>query len=67
MFFVANYELALLESLYSISVEDERYVIELIKKNIRKNYKKINLEVFEYFLRYGKYGSSIKRIYEISL
>ena len=67
MFFVANYELALLESLYSISAEDERYVIELVKKNIRKNYKKINLDVFEYFLRNGKYGSSIKKLYNISL
>jgi len=42
----------MLESLYSLSDEDERYVIELIKKNIRKNYKKINIEVFEYFLKY---------------
>ena len=67
IFFVANYELALLESLYSISLEDEKYVIELLKKNIRKNYKKINLEVFEYFLKYWKYGSSIKKIYEIAL
>lgn len=67
IFFVANYELALLESLYSISFEDERYVIELLKKNIRKNYKKIKLDVFEYFLKYWKYGSAIKKIYEISL
>lgn len=67
MFFVSNYELSLLESLYSISSEEERYVIELLKKNIRKNYKKISLEVFEYFLKYWKYGSSIKKIYELSL
>lgn len=67
LFFIANYELSLLESLYSVAVEDERYIIELLKKNIRKNYKKINLEVFEYFLKYWKYWSSIKKIYELSL
>ncbi len=67
MFFVANYELSLLESLYSTPIEDERYVVELLKKNIRKNHKKINLQVFEYFLKYWKYWSSIKKIYEISL
>jgi len=66
-FIVANYELSLLESLYSISFDEEKYVLELVKKNIRKNWKKINLEVFEYFLKYGKYGSSVKKIYEISL
>jgi len=66
-FNISNYELSLLESLYSLSIEDEKYVLELIKKNIRKNYKKINVEVFEYFLKYGKYGSSVKRIYELAL
>lgn len=66
-FFVANYELALLESLYSISFEDERYVLELLKKNIKKSYKKIDLKIFEYFLKYWKYGSSIKKIYELAL
>jgi len=67
MFFVSNYELSLIESLYSVSFQEEQYVIEILKKNIRKNYKKINIEVFEYFLKYWKYGSSIKKIYEIAL
>jgi len=66
-FNVANYELALLESLYSMPFEEEKYIIELVKKNIRKNWKKINLEVFEYFLKYWKYGSSVKKIYELAL
>ena len=67
LFNVANYELSLLESLYSMPFEDEKYIIELVKKNIRKNWKKIDLQVFEYFLKYWKYGSSIKKIYELSL
>jgi len=66
-FYVANYELALLESLYSMSFEEENYILELVKKNIRKNWKKINLDVFVYFLKYGKYWSSVKKIYELSL
>ena len=66
-FNVVNYELALLESLYSMPFDEEKYILELVKKNLRKNWKRINLEVFEYFLKYGKYGSSVKRIYEIAL
>ncbi len=66
-FNISNYELSLLESLYSLSIEDERYVIELVKKNIRRNHKKINVDVFEYFLKHGKYGSSVKKIYELAL
>ena len=66
-FIVANYELSLLESLYSLSILEEKYVFELGKKNIRKNYKRINLEVLEYFLKAWKYWSACKRFYEISL
>ena len=66
-FNVANYELSLLESLYSPTMLEEKYVIELIKKNIRKNAKRINPEIFEYFLKVGKYGSACKKLYEISL
>ena len=66
-FNIANYELSILESLYSMPFTEEKYIIELVKKNIRKNYKRINIEVFEYFLKYGKYGSSVKKFYELSL
>lgn len=66
-FNIANYELSILESLYSVSEIDKRYIIELIKKNIRKNYKRINIEIFEYFLKVWKYWSSCKLLYEISL
>lgn len=67
MFILANYELSLLDALYSLSSEQEKYVVELLKKNIRKNYKKICVENFEYFLKLGKYWSSVKKIYEITL
>jgi len=67
LFNIANYELSVIDSLYSLAGEDEKYTIELIKKNIRKNHKKINIKIFEYFLKYWKYGSSIKKLYEISL
>ena len=66
-FNIVNYEFSLLDSLYSMPFDEEKYILELVKKNIRKNWKRINLEVFEYFLKYGKYGSSIKRFYELSL
>ena len=66
-FIVANYELSLLESLYNLSFEEEKYVYEIIKKNIRKNYKRINTETFEYFLKLGKYSQSCKKLYQISL
>jgi len=67
VFYVANYELALLESLYSMPFDEEKYILELVKKNLRKNWKKINLDVFVYFLKYGKYWSSVKKIYELAL
>ena len=67
VFNIANYELSLLESLYSMPLEEERFIIEYVKKNIRKNWKKIDLETFEEFLKVGKYGSSIKKLYELSL
>lgn len=66
VFNISWYELSLLESIYSLS-DDEKYIIELIKKNIRKNHKKIDTKIFEEFLKYGKYGSSLKKIYELSL
>lgn len=66
-FIVANYELSLLESLYSPNFLEQKYIEELIKKNIRKNHKRINPEIFEYFLKVWKYGSACKRLYEISL
>lgn len=66
-FFVANYEMSLLDSLYSLPVDQEKYVIELIKRNIRKNHKRIVLENFEYFLKLWKFWSSIRRIYDISM
>jgi len=65
-FIIANYELSLLESLYSPSFLEQKYIEELVKKNIRKNSKKINLDVFEYFLKIWKYWEPCKRLYEIA-
>lgn len=65
-FIVANYELSLLESLYSLSSLEQRYVEELVKKNIRKNYKRIRLDLIENFLKLGKYGSSCVKLYELA-
>jgi len=65
-FNIANYELSLLESLYSVSSLEQRYVEELVKKNIRKNYKRIRLDIIETFLKLWKYGSSCVKLYELS-
>jgi hypothetical protein len=48
---VACYELSILEALYNIPALEEKYVFELVKKNVRKNYKRIDLSVFEFFLQ----------------
>jgi hypothetical protein len=38
----------------------------LVKKNVRKNYKRIDLSVFEFFLQNWKYWKSCERLYQIA-
>ncbi|MCF7835383.1 hypothetical protein K9M48_05075 [Candidatus Gracilibacteria bacterium] len=67
VFPIANIELAILESLYNLSLINKGYTEELIKKILRKNKKYINPQVREKIIKTGKHHTSINRLYRITL
>lgn len=67
VFPIANIELAILESLYNISIINKWYTEELIKKILRKNKKNINTKIREKIIKSWKHHSSINRLYKISI
>lgn len=67
VFPIANMELAILESLYNISIINKWYTEELIKKILRKNKKHIDTKIREKIIKSWKHHSSINRLYKISM
>jgi len=59
-------ELAILESLYNISIVNKWYVFALIRKILKKNKDKINLDIIIDIVRHNKHHSSVNRLYEIT-
>ncbi len=62
----ANIELSILESLYSINQDNQNYIYELVKKILRKKWKKLNFEILEKIVKNNKHHTSINRLYKIS-
>ena len=66
VFFVADLELALLESLYNPGLINTGYVTELVKRTIRERKDDLDLTVREKILRRNKHHSSINRLHKIA-
>lgn len=66
VFFVADLELALLESLYNPGLIHTGYVTELVKRIVRERKDDLDLTVREKILRRNKHHSSINRLYKIA-
>jgi len=66
-FNIACMELAILESLYNPSMVSKWYVIELVKKILRKQWKSLDFKIWENILRKNKHHTSINRLYKIAL
>jgi integrase len=62
----SNLELAILESLYNPADIEKNYIYELVKKIIRKKWKKLDFDVFVYLLKNNKFHSSINRLYKLA-
>ncbi len=62
----SNLELAILESLYNPNELEKNYIYELIKKILRKKWKKLNFEIFEVLLKNNKFHTSINRLYKLA-
>ncbi len=65
-FKVANLELAILESLYNMSILNQGYINEFVKKILRKYKKHLNYDIFKNVLRAWKHHASINRLLQIS-
>ncbi len=65
-FKVCSPEQAVLEALYSMKDTEQNYIMEIIRKFMRKNHKKLNYNMFTYYIRLWKYHSSINKLYQIS-
>jgi len=66
IFFIADLELALLESLYNPGLINTGYVTELVKRIIRERKDDLDFSVWEKILRRNKHHSSINRLYKIA-
>lgn len=66
VFFVADLELALLESLYNPGLIHVWYVTELVKRIMRERKDDLDLMVWEKILRKNKHHSSVNRLYKIA-
>jgi hypothetical protein len=66
VYFVADLELALLESLYNPWLIHTGYVTELVKRILRERKDDLDLTVREKILRKNKHHSSINRLYKIA-
>jgi len=65
-FRVCGPEQAILEALYSMKDTEQNYITEIVRKYLRKNHKKLDYRMFEYFIRLWKYHTSINKMYQIS-
>jgi len=66
VFYIANLELSLLESLYSPDVLSWGYCHDLIRKLVRKQWLHLRLEILAHIVALGKHHTSINRLYDIA-
>ena len=63
---IANLELSILECLYNFDTTNKWYIEECIKKAIKKNGKKLNLQNLEIIIKLWKHNTSLNRLYSLT-
>ncbi len=63
---IANLELSILECLYNFDTTNRGYIEECIKKAIKKNGKKLNLQNMETIIKLWKHNTSLNRLYNLT-
>ena len=65
-FRVADMEIAIIESLYSMNTVQWNYIVEIVKQALKKNKKSLNRDKVMHILREWKHHTSANRLYQIA-